>query len=77
MELAQQYEHPAAQHDTITSLRRRAKELAIQQKASARDLSAAFDQLQDQRELVNSVVGPVEEKRPNRKREGPTSNGEE
>lgn len=62
MELAQQYEHAAAQHDTITSLRKQGKELAIEQKASARDLSTAFDQLQDQRELVNSMVGLVEER---------------
>ena len=62
MELAQQYEHAADQYDTITSLRERAKERAIEQEASARDLSTAIDQLQDQRELANSMVGLAEER---------------
>lgn len=62
LELAQQYEHAADQYDTIKSLRKRAKELAIEQEASARDLSTAFEQLQDQRELAKSMVGLVEER---------------
>lgn len=61
-DLAQQYGHAAARHEIIASLRKRVKELETEQKVSARDLSTVFDQLHDQTDLMNSMIGLVEER---------------